>query len=106
MLKGFYCPDNEPIEVEDCLQKCRLGERCLTLPTLRLLSKEREQKILWVCPCCGKNIPYELDKEATQLAYKSGRNTGHYTHKPYRYETWRICASSSSLSEANKGVRE
>ncbi len=41
-LEGFYCPDSEKVTVQDCLKQCRLGERCLTLPTLKLISKERE----------------------------------------------------------------
>ncbi len=44
MLKGFYCPDKQTTLVEDCLASCRLGERCLTLPTLKLISQEREWK--------------------------------------------------------------
>lgn len=41
-LVGFYCPDKEKVELEDCLKKCRLGERCLTLPTLVSISQERK----------------------------------------------------------------
>jgi len=35
MLEWFKCPDGEITTVKDCLTKCRMGERCLTLPTLR-----------------------------------------------------------------------
>lgn len=42
MLENFVCPDKEVVLVEDCLKKCRMGERCLTLPTLKLISNERE----------------------------------------------------------------
>ncbi len=42
MLERFKCPDGETTKVTDCLQDCRLGERCLTLPTLTLISQERE----------------------------------------------------------------
>ena len=42
MLKWFLCPDKVTIPVEDCLQHCRMEERCLTVPTLRLISTERE----------------------------------------------------------------
>ncbi len=42
MLGGFYCQDNEKVTIQDCLIQCRLGERCLTLPTLKLISRERE----------------------------------------------------------------
>ena len=41
-LEGFYCPDGEKVQLEDCLKECRLGERCLTLPTLVSISRERE----------------------------------------------------------------
>jgi len=42
MLKWFVCPDDEQVLIEECLNRCRMGERCLTQPTLRYLSKERE----------------------------------------------------------------
>lgn len=42
MLEWFKCPDKEIIPVKDCLTKCRMGERCLTLPTLNLIAQERE----------------------------------------------------------------
>ena len=42
MLAGFWCPDGEQVQLEDCLEGCRLGERCLTLPTLVSISRERE----------------------------------------------------------------
>lgn len=42
MLESFICPDNEKILVPDCLANCRMGERCLTLPTLVLVSQERK----------------------------------------------------------------
>lgn len=41
-LEWFQCPDKEIIPVKDCLQHCRMEERCLTLPTLKLMSQERE----------------------------------------------------------------
>src|SRR4030042_1804166 len=41
-LKWFRCPDSEVISVEECLDECRIEERCLTLPTLAYISKERE----------------------------------------------------------------
>ncbi len=38
----FKCPDGVEITVGECLQKCRLGRRCLTLPTLiKIASSER-----------------------------------------------------------------
>ncbi len=42
MLQWFKCPDSKVIGVKGCLIKCRMGERCLTLPTLTVLSTERE----------------------------------------------------------------
>ena len=42
MLREFICPDGAHVPVESCLKGCRMGERCLTLPTLKLISKERE----------------------------------------------------------------
>lgn len=41
-LKWFICPDGERITTEDCIAKCRMAERCLTIPTLINASKERE----------------------------------------------------------------
>lgn len=42
MLEGFVCPDNKIITIEKCLENCRFTERCLTLPSLELISRERE----------------------------------------------------------------
>lgn len=42
MLEWFKCLDGEIITVKDCLTKCRMVERCLTLPTLTLMAQERE----------------------------------------------------------------
>ena len=61
MLEGFQCPDGDAVLVEDCLNKCRLEERCLTLPTLKLISQEREA-IIWGCPSCGRTLS-TLDKD-------------------------------------------
>ncbi len=41
-LEWFKCPDEELIPVKDCLSKCRMDSRCLTLPTLTSISQERE----------------------------------------------------------------
>ncbi len=42
-LKWFICPDNEKIEVQDCLKQggCRMGERCATRSYLQLAGRER-----------------------------------------------------------------
>lgn len=42
MLEWFKCPDNAIIPVKDCLTKCRMDERCLTLPTLQLIAQQRK----------------------------------------------------------------
>src|SRR3990167_7977846 len=42
MLEWFICPDQIQVRVKDCLSECRMAERCLTLPTLKLISNERE----------------------------------------------------------------
>ena len=41
-LANFICPDQEQIAVQDCLSKCRLPDRCIVLPILREISRERE----------------------------------------------------------------
>ena len=40
--KYFICPDNQKCEISGCLQSCRMGKRCLSLPTLRAISQQRE----------------------------------------------------------------
>lgn len=42
MQIGFVCPDGETIKFEECLKKCRMASRCLTLPTLMAISKTRK----------------------------------------------------------------
>lgn len=42
MLEFFRCPDQDLVHVKDCLDICRMGERCMTLPTLTLIAEERE----------------------------------------------------------------
>ena len=41
-LEWFRCPDSKITTVKDCLSKCRMDERCLTLPTLTLMADERK----------------------------------------------------------------
>lgn len=36
-LTKFICPDGVAIEVTACFLKCRMGRRCLTLPTLKAI---------------------------------------------------------------------
>ena len=40
--KYFICPDAQKCEIGECLQSCRMGKRCLSLPTLRAISQQRE----------------------------------------------------------------
>ena len=42
MLEFFTCPDEQTTKVKDCISKCRMDARCLTMPTLTLLAEERE----------------------------------------------------------------
>lgn len=42
MLIGFICPDGQKISVEDCFKQCRFERRCMTLPSLALISSERK----------------------------------------------------------------
>lgn len=39
---GFFCPDGISIPFEECFKHCRLGQRCLSLPTLLELAHQRE----------------------------------------------------------------
>lgn len=41
MIKYFECPDKQICEIKDCLEKCRMGFRCLSIPTLRLIAEQR-----------------------------------------------------------------
>lgn len=51
-LRWFQCPDNNRIEIADCLKEggCRMGERCATRSYLKFISSERP--LLYVCPEC------------------------------------------------------
>ncbi len=39
--KWFICPDNRKIEIQDCLNNCRMKARCANRSYLRLVSSER-----------------------------------------------------------------
>ena len=43
-LTYLLCPDKNKIEVAQCLTECRLEHRCLTLPTLKTITQDREWK--------------------------------------------------------------
>lgn len=42
MLVGFICPNGDEVNVDQCLKGCIQVERCMTLPTLVAISRERE----------------------------------------------------------------
>ena len=43
-LAWFRCPDGSLVNVEDCLGEpgCRMGQRCLTQPTLQFIARDRK----------------------------------------------------------------
>ena len=41
MLTDFICPDGNKVAITECMEKCRMGDRCLTKPTLRAVAKQR-----------------------------------------------------------------
>lgn len=55
--KWFKCPDGEQIEIADCLKSggCRMGQRCSTLPYLRMIGYDREWR--GVSPSSAGNGP-------------------------------------------------
>lgn len=42
MFNFFKCPDGESIKIEECIKECRICNRCLSLPTLRMIAEQRE----------------------------------------------------------------
>lgn len=42
MLDRFECPDGITISVPECLEHCRIGRRCMTIPSLSKISQERD----------------------------------------------------------------
>ena len=58
--KYFQCPDKQTVEIENCLKECRMGSRCLSIPTLRLIAEQR--------PWAGKPSTTQLLK-GTREAY-------------------------------------
>lgn len=61
--KWFRCSDGETIEIDKCLTKCRMPERCATRPFLRLIGFDREWK--GVSPSSAGNGPRLLYLKAT-----------------------------------------
>ena len=41
----FICPNEEKVDIEECLRKCKQGRRCMFLPTLRAIAKSLDRKI-------------------------------------------------------------
>ncbi len=44
MQKHFICPDNQKIEITECLKECRMSDRCLPLSALLAAGRYREWK--------------------------------------------------------------
>lgn len=60
MYKYFQCPDKQLCQINKCLENCRMGFRCLSIPTLRLIAEQR--------PWTGKPSTTQLLK-GTREAY-------------------------------------
>jgi hypothetical protein len=60
MYKNFECPDGTTIEIQSCLKQCNSCNRCLSLPTLRMIAEQR--------PWTGKPSTTQLLK-GTREAY-------------------------------------
>lgn len=59
MLTHFICPpDKEQCRVEDCLNKCRLGQRCLPYPYLAAVSATRDYKCKVSASQAGNGVRY------------------------------------------------
>lgn len=43
-MNKFKCPDGETIDCQECLTKCRLGQRCMAKPVLKFSSNTRNYK--------------------------------------------------------------
>lgn len=43
-MNKFKCPDGQTITCDDCLEKCRMGNRCVSLPILQVGSRTRDYK--------------------------------------------------------------
>jgi hypothetical protein len=41
---NYICPDGVEIKIEDCIEKCRMVGRCVSLPTLMLMAQRRPWK--------------------------------------------------------------
>lgn len=61
--KYFICSDQEQTEIAECLKKCRLQDRCATLPYLKMISYDREYK--GITPSMAGNGPRLIYLKAT-----------------------------------------
>ncbi len=41
-MTHFLCPDGRQFPCVSCLMQCRMPERCMTKPTLRLMAQQRD----------------------------------------------------------------
>jgi len=41
MYKYFLCPDGQTVTIEQCINQCRMSNRCMSLPTLRFMAEQR-----------------------------------------------------------------
>lgn len=82
----FRCVDGEEILMTDCLKQCRLGERCLSRRTLRMVAEQR--------PWEGeKSISTTMLLKGTREAYLEITETG-YSLDPMK-ELFRVLGSKS-----------
>lgn len=44
MLRWYICPDGENVDIQGCLKSCRMEQRCMSLPSLIVLSEFRPWK--------------------------------------------------------------
>lgn len=56
-IESVICPDKVMESVDYCLNGC--DHRCMTRPMASQILSEREQRINWVCPCCGGVIKWQ-----------------------------------------------
>lgn len=70
---GFVCPDGGQAEFQQCFDKCRMGERCLSIRTLKAIAERRDwdgtpsttqllkgTREMWL----QINVPYYIDPQS------------------------------------------
>lgn len=109
--KWFCCPDNEIIEIEQCLQPkgCRLENRCATLPYLRLIGFDRKWE--GVSPSAAGNgarmlylkaiTDYIIDPEQRVWAA-----FGTSTHEKLSIHSYNVLSEEKLSDEQMKGVAD